>query len=375
MPPGFMITIGRDQSCQLVVDSPIVSRQHCRFVHDGTDWLLEDLGSTRGTFVDGSRITAPYRAQGVFEVSLGDDDAGEKVRVVTAGEHTAPRSRTPLLVAALALVVAVVGIGVALVMGGGEGDTIVEQTTVNEGGREANTEEQLATVKGSTVMIEALIDGVGIWTGSGTVISDEGHILTNAHVADPEAESLDALVPLLGGLEDRTPADGFVIYVSESEDEPAEPRYEAEWVASSDEQDASVIKITRDLESGDRVDTVPLTPIPIGSSGSLRAGQKIHSLGYPANATTYSISVLEGEVVSFVSGSEFRNIVGGDRREVMNTNAVLGQGSSGGPIIRDGKIVGLNATLSTGDGLDRGWAVPIDEIIELLDDVGVEHEG
>lgn len=371
VPPGYMITIGRDPAeCQLVVDSAIVSRHHCRFTHDGTHWILEDLGSTRGTFVDGKRLTGPYRAEGVFEVSLGDDDAGEKVRVVTVGEHTAPKNRLPLVLAGIGVVLALAAIGAALLLGGDDGGTRVEQVTVSDSSA-ANTPEQLTAVKDATVLIEAVDeDGFSLWTGSGTVITDEGHILTNAHVADPGARSLDALVPLLGGLEDRTPAAGFVIHVSPSEDQPVEARYLAEWVASSDTQDASIIKITESLD-GSPVLPLPMEPVPIGSSTDLRAGQSVQSLGFPANLTTTSVSVVEGEVVSFINGQDFEDIVGGDNRRLINTSAVLGSGSSGGPVARGGKIVGINFTLSSGDNLDRGWAVPISEIQPLLAEVGL----
>jgi putative serine protease PepD len=372
IPVGYSATIGRDAGCELTIDSQIVSRHHARFGHDGTDWILEDLGSTRGTFVDGKRLSGPYRAQGVFEISLGDDTAGEKVRIVTAGEHKEPKpSRTPLVLALVALLVAVLGIGTVVALSGGDdegGTTVVQQ---GNGGTRSNSEEQLTEVKASTVQIIAVDDfGNQMWSGSGTVITDEGHILTNAHVADPQSESLDALVPLLGGLEDRTPADGFVIAVAPKEDAATEPLYTAELVASSDTQDAAIIQITGDLD-GEPIDDLPLEPVPIGTSSSLRAGQALHSLGYPGNLTTNSISVVEGDVLSFVSADEFREIVGGDSRKLMNTSAVLGQGSSGGPMVRDGEIVALNATISSLDNLDRGWAVPIDEIEDLLQEVGL----
>lgn len=382
IPVGYGCTIGRDPGCELTIDSQIVSRHHARFGHNGTDWILEDLGSTRGTFVDGSRLMGPYLAQGVFEVSLGDDTAGEKVRVVTAGEHLEPKqkaSRTPLVVALVALVLAILGVGVALAVSGGDDETA--NGSSGQSATRSNTEAQLTTVKAATVQILALDDGgFPLWSGSGTVISPEGHILTNAHVADPTARSLDALVPLLGGLEDRSPAAGLVIAVPPKEDAAAVPQYFAELVASSDTQDASIIKITEGITGsastgfrpdGNEVGSLPMEPVPLGSSTLLKAGQALHSLGYPANLSTGSVSVVEGEVLSFVSADEFREIVGGDSRKLMNTSAVLGQGSSGGPMVRDGKIVAVNATISSLDNLDRGWAVPIDEIRPLLDQAGL----
>lgn len=377
IPPGYGVTIGRDPSCELTIDSQIVSRQHARFTHDGRRWVLEDLGSTRGTFVDGKRLRGPYPAQGVFEVSLGDDTAGEKVRVVTAGEHFVPKSRTPLVLAVVALVVAIAGVGTAIALtqddDASPGTTIInngDDGDDNQASDAPNTEAQLTEVKASTVQIDAYDGSTYLWSGSGTVITPEGHILTNAHVADPQAESLEALGSLISNVgSDETP-DHFEIWVAPDEDKPVEPRFIAEWVASSRTQDASIIKITEDINTGEAVGSGSLEPIPIGSSADLHAGAGIHSLGYPANAATLSISVKRGEVISFISGDEFRQL-GGDSRKVMNTDAILGGGSSGGPVIRHGEIVGINFTMNTEEGLDRGWVVPISEVTELLAQVGL----
>ena len=49
------VTIGRTD-CDVVLDDTELSRQHALIAIDGTNARLEDLGSTNGTFVDGSRI-------------------------------------------------------------------------------------------------------------------------------------------------------------------------------------------------------------------------------------------------------------------------------------------------------------------------------
>ena len=48
--------IGSHASCDLVVNHPTVSGQHCRLTKYPTEFTLEDLGSTNGTYVDGGRI-------------------------------------------------------------------------------------------------------------------------------------------------------------------------------------------------------------------------------------------------------------------------------------------------------------------------------
>ena len=47
---GDVFTIGRGKSCDFVIESNRVSREHCRITRDGNDFVLEDLNSSNGTF-------------------------------------------------------------------------------------------------------------------------------------------------------------------------------------------------------------------------------------------------------------------------------------------------------------------------------------
>jgi len=51
-------TIGRDDRCDMVLGDPTVSRWHAGLRRDGTGWLLDDLGSTNGTRLNGWRVRA-----------------------------------------------------------------------------------------------------------------------------------------------------------------------------------------------------------------------------------------------------------------------------------------------------------------------------
>ncbi len=53
--------IGRAPVCELVITAPEMSRQHARVRVTRTKVILEDLGSTSGTFVDGTRISGPHQ--------------------------------------------------------------------------------------------------------------------------------------------------------------------------------------------------------------------------------------------------------------------------------------------------------------------------
>jgi hypothetical protein len=53
------VTIGRDAQCEVQVEGTWVSRQHARIAWTGTAYIIEDLGSTNGTFVNGQRVGGP----------------------------------------------------------------------------------------------------------------------------------------------------------------------------------------------------------------------------------------------------------------------------------------------------------------------------
>lgn len=55
--PGSIKTVGRTARADFIVDAALISRIHCRLTADRSDQLVvEDLGSTNGTLVNGERI-------------------------------------------------------------------------------------------------------------------------------------------------------------------------------------------------------------------------------------------------------------------------------------------------------------------------------
>jgi predicted component of type VI protein secretion system len=55
-----ILTLGRDPRSDIVIDHPQVSRRHARITRQGDVWVIEDLESTNGTFVNGKRLTEPH---------------------------------------------------------------------------------------------------------------------------------------------------------------------------------------------------------------------------------------------------------------------------------------------------------------------------
>lgn len=51
------LVLGRHPSCEVVLDNPVISRQHARLIRQGTGYVIEDLGSRNGTYVNGKSVS------------------------------------------------------------------------------------------------------------------------------------------------------------------------------------------------------------------------------------------------------------------------------------------------------------------------------
>ncbi|MCR9035879.1 FHA domain-containing protein [Tractidigestivibacter montrealensis] len=66
------VVVGRSPSSDIVIDEPYVSATHARFTIQGPALVLEDLGSTNGTMVNGHVIDQPVTLRDGDEVQVGD---------------------------------------------------------------------------------------------------------------------------------------------------------------------------------------------------------------------------------------------------------------------------------------------------------------
>jgi hypothetical protein len=67
------VYMGRDITNDIVINDPEISRKHARLTIQSGGYLLEDLGSTNGTFIDGQRITGPHMMSPGEVIMLGDN--------------------------------------------------------------------------------------------------------------------------------------------------------------------------------------------------------------------------------------------------------------------------------------------------------------
>lgn len=69
---GDQIIIGRDPSNGIVINDAEISRRHTKLTFQGGKYVVEDMGSTNGTFVNGQRIGGPHVLKPGEVVSLGE---------------------------------------------------------------------------------------------------------------------------------------------------------------------------------------------------------------------------------------------------------------------------------------------------------------
>jgi predicted component of type VI protein secretion system len=64
--------VGREQTADIIVSDPEISRRHARIFFQNNGYIIEDLGSTNGTFVNGQKISGPYLLRPGEVVNFGE---------------------------------------------------------------------------------------------------------------------------------------------------------------------------------------------------------------------------------------------------------------------------------------------------------------
>ncbi len=166
-------------------------------------------------------------------------------------------------------------------------------------------------------------------SGSGSVLDLDGHILTNFHVI----EGADRLtVTMFNG-----------------------DQFEARLVGQDPPNDMAVLKIEAPQEL--------LFPVRLGQSANLRVGQKVYAFGSPFGLErTMTVGIVSGLGRSVPSHNH--RIL----KSMIQVDAALNQGNSGGPLIDSrGLLVGMNTAIATrtGENTGVGFAIPVDTIARV----------
>jgi S1-C subfamily serine protease len=186
--------------------------------------------------------------------------------------------------------------------------------------------------------------GGGTATGSGFVIDDEGHILTNNHVV----EGASKVTVKLGD---------------------SEKTYDAEVVGTDPGTDIALLQVDAPAKE--------VQPLTLGRSSEAEVGDPVVAIGNPFGLDR---TVTSGIVSALQRQIEAPN--GFSISHVIQTDAAINPGNSGGPLINSaGEVIGINAQIATGGGgngnVGIGFAIPIDtvraEIEQLKTNGEVDH--
>lgn len=214
---------------------------------------------------------------------------------------------------------AVIGTGTVL--------TITEST-----GEELALPDIYKKVIPSVVSITAS-SGSSTSTGTGIIMSSDGYIITNYHVVS----SAQQIVVLL--------TDG--------------QEYTACRVGGDETSDIMVLKI----------DATDLTPAEFGDSDAAEVGDSVVAIGDPLGIE------LRGTMTDGIICGIKRDVDVGDRTmSLMQTNAALNSGNSGGPLVNmEGQVIGINTIKLSSSGFTTveglGFAIPIDSAKPIVDEL------
>ena len=168
--------------------------------------------------------------------------------------------------------------------------------------------------------------------GSGVVISSDGYILTCAHVVSGASQ--------------------ITVTIDDTD-------YTATVVGEDDTSDVAVLKI----------DATGLTPATVGDSDSLSVGDNVLAVGNPlgelgGTVTSGIVSALNRSVT--IQGTSSTNTM-----SLIQMDASVSPGNSGGGLFNmNGELIGLvNAKSSSSDAEGLGFAIPINDAIEVAQDL------
>ena len=179
--------------------------------------------------------------------------------------------------------------------------------------------------------------------GTGIIFSEDGYIVTNAHCVYDDSSTYNA---------------GEALEVSVRFSDQSE--HDAKIIAYDKDSDIAVLKVD---ESG-------LKPATFGDSGDLRVGELVIAVGNPLGFDLF------GSVTSGIVSALDRKISVNDKQmKLIQTDAAINSGNSGGPLLNScGQVIGINsAKMSSSYGSASveglGFAIPIGDAKQIIDDL------
>ncbi len=176
--------------------------------------------------------------------------------------------------------------------------------------------------------------------GSGVVFTDDGYILTNAHVVDG--------------------AEKITVVVNDYTDPDKTYEYDAEIIGSDNSTDIAVVKIERDEE---------FVYAKIGDSDTLKVGQDVAAIGNPG--ITGDIMFEHTMTKGIVSGLNRVSLSEGFSLSLIQTDTAINSGNSGGGLFdMYGNVIGVvNSKIITDNYEGIGFALTINEAKPIMEEL------
>lgn len=181
--------------------------------------------------------------------------------------------------------------------------------------------------------------------GSGFIFSKEGHIITNHHVVD---SAIEIVVTLPGG-----------------------EQHQAERIGFDHKTDIAILKI--------KGNEFPVALL--GNSDDIIIGEWAIAIGNPFGLFDVSAEpIVTVGVISAIDQDFGRQENDRVYEDMIQTDAAINSGNSGGPLVNsNGEVIGINTFIfsgsgSTGTNIGLGFAIPINEVKLVLDDL-IKHGG
>ncbi|TDT38172.1 putative serine protease PepD [Streptomyces sp. BK208] len=297
----------------------------------------------------GPPAPAPGAEPGADPWGRYDPWAASAAQYREAPDRTPRRRRTTRTLVGGALLIALVsggiggGVGAYLERNGGVGTVELPQAAPEAAERAPDSVAGIAARALPSVVTLHVSGSEAAGTGTGFVLDDRGHILTNNHVVEPAGSGGEITVTFNSG-----------------------DTAEATVVGRDSGYDLAVVKVKG--VSG-------LTPMPLGNSESVRVGDPVVAIGAPFDlAGTVTSGIISAKERPITAGGEESDGSDVSYVDALQTDAPINPGNSGGPLLdARGRAIGINSAIRSADSgsadadggqagsIGLGFAIPINQ--------------
>ena len=347
-----LVKVGREFDNNIVLQDTKASRNHLVIVKQENIYKVRDLNSTNGTFINGNKINPNifYNLSPSDIIRVGDT----VLKIEKTGSSKKNKLVLPIAIVVGVLIVATLIFGITFANRQNPNNA-TQSTIANDVNASSTTDIDISiptttipettttTIDNNILDIESLLPSVvDVYckykngqevSGSGTILSADGYIVTNYHIVK-NSQSIVVYT------KSNTPLDAEVIFTNEA-------------------HDIALIK----------VNSSSLSVPDFGSSSKLKIGEEVIAIGSPlglSSTVTKGIVSARRDLLNVKLQLEANSYITVSIPGAIQHDAALNPGNSGGPLFNSkGEVIGINNMGFSLSGSDSGLnvAIPIDLIL------------